>query len=824
MKRGLCVLAAIVFGSCFRLVAQVSWNVGSGSWDNGDNWAPQGVPAAPGADEVYITNGGSVFITNAVPAVDRVWVGSNGSFNAVSVIGSGYISNHYTWIGLRTGTGNVALIDGGTWISDQFFILGHSCVDNRLTITNGGSLVATKALIGGFTGGERNLGLITGSGSTLSLGGELIVGNYSVSGRLDIVSGARVESSSGSVGYAPGAGTFGAGWSVDNVVVVAGTGSLWTNTGGLTVGSDGSIGNLLEVRDEGRFVTYAGTVGSASSSTGNVLRVTGSGVSAEVMSDLWVGAAGFDNRAEILGGAHMLVGGSLSVGGKGESNSLEITGGSQVRCVGEGAIGVATNGGSHHAIAGGAGSVWATEGKLTVGADNAGNSLVVTNGGRIVARDVIIGGRQFSIGWPFPPIRDPSRNALLVTGGGSELQTATMLVGKYGNGNRCEVADGGKVITGDMQMGTTGVPSFVTPSRGSSVLISDDGSELSVSGTYGLRYGTNTQQGGRVVVGNLQVAASDGHYALNGGTLVVSNSATFSNGVAFVVGDGIREARYAGVGGSVSTFAQGLVVTNHGVLSAAGQIVGNVVVAGRVCATEVCSIVGTYTQAATGELRVPICGYESSGRLDVTGHAALAGSLALVTDTYAPRAGETFVILGAGSLDGRFDVAQLPPPWPGLGWDLRYDDPPGQVALTVTGRVALATYDTWADYHAVDGNESDCPGGVGVPYLTRYAMGLKSSGSVTPATGGLAPGMGQLQIRFSRNTDATDVDYFVDATSHLADGGSWSCILSNLHGAGWTGPADVVESYVAGGLARVIVTDIPASTPARFLRLRIRRP
>lgn len=135
MRRGLFILVAIVFGSCFQLVAQVSWNAGSGSWDSGDNWVPQGVPVAPDADEVYITNGGSVFITNAVPAVDRIWVGSNSSFSAASVIGSGCISNHFSWVGLRAGTGNVALIDGGMWVSDQFFILGHSSVDNRLTVS-----------------------------------------------------------------------------------------------------------------------------------------------------------------------------------------------------------------------------------------------------------------------------------------------------------------------------------------------------------------------------------------------------------------------------------------------------------------------------------------------------------------------------------------------------------------------------------------------------------------------------------------------------------------------------------------------------------------
>ncbi|HPA20730.1 MAG TPA: autotransporter-associated beta strand repeat-containing protein [Verrucomicrobiae bacterium] len=337
------------------------------------------------------------------------------------------------------------------------------------------------------------------------------------------------------------------------------------------------------------------------------------------------------------------------------------------------------------------------------------------------------------------------------------------------------------------------------------------------------------ENGGGLVISN-GIVVADQLLATNGASAVVAfdsgaltvRSSTISNGRQFRVGNGTQSATMSLLGGT-STFADGLVVTNLSVLNGNGQIVGNVAVKGQFCASGLCSISGTYTQSVNGEFRVPINGYQSAGRLNATGPAALAGGLSLVTNGYAPRAGETFVILSAGSLAGTFGAAQLPPPWPRLGWDLRYGNPAGSVTLTVTGQVALATYDTWADYHRVGGNDLDHPSGSSVPYLMRYAMGLAPAGSVTVSTC-VAPATSRLQIQFSRNTDATDVDCFVDATSNLADSGSWSCILSNLHGSGWLGPASVVESYVTDGLARVIVTDIPTTTPSRFLRIRICRP
>ncbi len=166
-----------------------------------------------------------------------------------------------------------------------------------------------------------------------------------------------------------------------------------------------------------------------------------------------------------------------------------------------------------------------------------------------------------------------------------------------------------------------------------------------------------------------------------------------------------------------------------------------------------------------------------------------------------------------------------PAPWPGLGWSVQYDAT--AVILTVTGRPVLANYDLWADYHNL-GTNSDLndPNNNGIPNLMEYALGNNPTVGVyrTATTHGRSNGW--FQISFTRNADATNLAYHVEAATFLTNGGDWSCILSNINATGWFGPAvdSYSESASSNGIAAVIVTDIAPAATNRFLRLRVTRP
>jgi autotransporter-associated beta strand protein len=83
--------------------------------------------------------------------------------------------------------------------------------------------------------------------------------------------------------------------------------------------------------------------------------------------------------------------------------------------------------------------------------------------------------------------------------------------------------------------------------------------------------------------------------------------------------------------------------------------------------------VGDYTQGAAGQLSIELASATSFDTLDVTGTAALGGTLdvSLIND-FAPTLDDAFVILTAGSITGTFGNSVLPELAAGLAWQIDY--------------------------------------------------------------------------------------------------------------------------------------------------------
>src|SRR5205809_1879939 len=112
-------------------------------------------------------------------------------------------------------------------------------------------------------------------------------------------------------------------------------------------------------------------------------------------------------------------------------------------------LGLLSGSSNNAAVVTGSGSVWSNSQGLTVGYDGAGNELVVSNGGRIVASQLFwIGGETIS----------SSNNSAVVDGDGSLLTTGQgFSIGILRISNSLAVRHGGHVISG---VGLPALPSL----------------------------------------------------------------------------------------------------------------------------------------------------------------------------------------------------------------------------------------------------------------------------------------------------------------------------------------------------------------------------
>ncbi len=458
------------------------------------------------ADQLFVTNNGASF-TNSIFNFNHgtLTILSGSVVTQATSFLIGTVTNQTATLNLLGGTnlvrttgffdhtrlGNAnnsvarVLVTGmGTfWSNSAGLFVGNVSASNSLTISNGAWVWSRQGSIGSSFPGSNNVVVVTGEGSSWTNQFSLSVGGSAGGDQLLITNGGRVQNANGSIS------------GVNSQAIVSEAGSVWNNNGDLTVGRLSRSGNRLVIASGGLVENDSGILGSDESSN-NVAVVTGMGSFWNNGFDLYVGDAGSGNRLVITNGG--LVGNDFAVLGNSTSSS------------------------SNEAVVTGTNSFWSNRNDLSVGWIGDGNRLVISNGG-------LVGDFVGRLG-----VFSSSNNEAVVTGAGSFWSNrSSVYVGENGSGNRLVISNGGTVSAIIVTLGVTtnSGSNRITVAAGNLIVTNGSG-----TAALDIRRGTNVFNAGLIHVDQLVMNNAAGVFEFNGGTLI-TRGAFISNGADFVVGD-----------------------------------------------------------------------------------------------------------------------------------------------------------------------------------------------------------------------------------------------------------------------------------------------
>ncbi|HUJ10124.1 MAG TPA: hypothetical protein VL171_08870 [Verrucomicrobiae bacterium] len=517
------------------------------------------------------------FQTNIISGVTSNWVGTYkvGDANSADVLliqSNGVLTDDGGYLGnLFFSSNNFALVtDSGSIWSNSFFYVGYLGMGNSLVVSNGGHVISAGI---GYVGAgstprtTSNSVVVTGSGSVWSNADTLTVGSYVAGNQVIVKDGGLLNDNNGYVGLAAYTasnnsvlvtdaatwtnrgdlylGDQGVGCSLvisnggktfcgngyvgytssgsNNSVTVTGTGSLWTNSYDLYVGRDGQH-NSLFIGSSGTVYSAVGHIGYNSTAASNSVSVSGTGSVWSAAEEICVGQNGSHNNLTVSdhgqvtprGDGRFFVGGDTSQNANASRNRVLVTGGAVF-------INTFLN----------------ASAPVYIGYSGAGNSLVISNGGKMISGYGYVGEWYTS-----------SNNSVLVADSGSVWSNHNDLyVGEFGSSNTLLIADGGLV---------NDVNGFVGYSSSSNnvVVVTGSGSVWSNRGTLYLNYPRNNS----LVISNGGHVVSSGSYFSKSRVLVAGTGSVWSNGdyhsnfsstlVISNAGQVINGDAYAGYGGN----------------------------------------------------------------------------------------------------------------------------------------------------------------------------------------------------------------------------------------------------------------------------------
>src|SRR5438477_17934 len=175
----------------------------------------------------------------------------------------------------------------------------------------------------------------------------LNVGSNGAFNRLVVSNGGMVRSGHGYVGVNPRAS--------NNLALVTGAGSVWTNALDLEVGSSEGNNQMIVSSGATVFAASNGLIGSFTNANGNSVTVTDPGTGWLIGNNLYVGSNGANASLVVSNGA--LVGNNIGTVGtriEGSNNAVLVTGG---------------------------GSLWTNRNTLNIAGFGRGNPVIGSNGG-----------------------------------------------------------------------------------------------------------------------------------------------------------------------------------------------------------------------------------------------------------------------------------------------------------------------------------------------------------------------------------------------------------------------------------------------------------
>lgn len=393
----------------------------------------------------------------------------------------------------------------------------------------------------------------------------------------------------------------------NNSVLVSDAGSGWFNNGTLTIGNSGPS-NCLTI------------------ASGAVVTNSNNGT---------IGVGGGRNRVIVTGAGAVWVPRSVVVGGASAGNSLIISSGGTVSNIGICSVGDGGSASNNVATVTGTGSLWSVSNTLKIGHNNGpGNSVVVTNGGRLVTASGWIG--RLSSG-----TKVNQNNAMTITGHGSEWVSGSVSIavdGATGTNNALNIYSGGRLdCSGAVSVGSS-----------NSVLRVGNGVGVSTA-----------------LVASVVLRSEDTRLRFDGGLLAAKTDGALVSGPGIIVNDGPAyvSSDYACSIDSIISGGGDLTKLGSGTLSltAGNTYRGETrVEKGTLALSQMwLSDSGTVRVAAGATLRLDFSG------TDKVGHLFLAGA-DMPIGIYG--AGTHYGAVLSGS--GRLEVS-LGPPTSGCIWILR---------------------------------------------------------------------------------------------------------------------------------------------------------
>jgi len=481
---------------------------------------------------------------------DFLYVGSGGNANQLVVSNGATVDSLIGYVGSATSaSNNLAIVTGAnsSWSNRSELYVGSSASGNLLVAANGGKVINGGAFVGLSSSSRSNNVLVTGPGALWNNRGDLYVAYDGTSNQLVVDSGGSVISSNAYVGDSALAGL--------NTALVTGAGTLWSNAYHLFVGDDG-FNNQVTVSDGARLASVYTDIGNGPNSKNNLLLVTGPGSLFTNSVLMHVGNAGTGNQLVVSNAAQVLGASCNFYVGESSTNNLGLvtdpgslwvgdaiivgtsTGGNRLVAANgghivnqSGMLGYFTSSSNNYALVTGAGSAWTNLAFLQTGKQGSGNSTVVSNGGFLQSGFAQLGNDAGS-----------SNNEGIVTGPGSFWNsTFAIEVGVSGSRNRLVVTNGGGVTVGQTNNTATST-GLIVGSAASSInnrVIVDGGAvrvfTSALSASLDVRHGTNVLNAGVIDADLLRLTNTQGFFEFNGGTLI-TRGAIISNGASFVVG------------------------------------------------------------------------------------------------------------------------------------------------------------------------------------------------------------------------------------------------------------------------------------------------
>lgn len=249
-------------------------------------------------------NGNSATVSGAGSVWEsggKMVVGSTGSGNQLVISDGGQVTSTNGYLGFNgAGANNLATVTGtnSLWTNAQDLFVGYAGSDNRLVITNSGQVTSGRGWIG-RNNNRNNRVVVTGSGALWNIRDNLAVGNSGSENGLTIAAGGTVNSTTGTIdapSSTPNA--------KNNFVLVTGAGSLWANSGALSVGASNSF-NRLAIEAGGMVRASSLQVGNSDLSYNNALAISGGSLVATNGQGL--------GTLEVRGGTATLDGGEIRV-------------------------------------------------------------------------------------------------------------------------------------------------------------------------------------------------------------------------------------------------------------------------------------------------------------------------------------------------------------------------------------------------------------------------------------------------------------------------------------------------------------------------------